>query len=38
MNENGFMSLEDARCKIEAWCIHYNQKRPPFCTEMDDPF
>lgn len=21
------MSLEDARCKIEAWCIHYNQSR-----------
>ncbi|WP_210497802.1 integrase core domain-containing protein, partial [Pantoea ananatis] len=26
--ENGFMSLEDARCKIEAWRIHYNQRRP----------
>ncbi|WP_308317742.1 integrase core domain-containing protein, partial [Serratia marcescens] len=23
-----FMSLEDARCKIEAWRIHYNQRRP----------
>jgi len=22
------MSLEDARCKIEAWRIHYNQRRP----------
>ncbi|WP_423241992.1 integrase core domain-containing protein [Pantoea ananatis] len=21
------MSLEDARCKIEAWRIHYNQRR-----------
>ncbi|KFD24888.1 transposase [Yokenella regensburgei ATCC 49455] len=28
LNENGFMSLEDSRCKIEAWRIHYNQKRP----------
>ncbi|HBR2503507.1 MULTISPECIES: integrase core domain-containing protein [Klebsiella] len=22
------MFLEDARCKIEAWRIHYNQRRP----------
>ncbi|WP_371558854.1 IS3 family transposase [Pantoea sp. OXWO6B1] len=28
LNENGFMSLEDARSKIEAWRIHYNQRRP----------
>lgn len=28
LNESWFMSLEDARCKIEAWCIHYNQSRP----------
>ncbi|HCB2860461.1 TPA: IS3 family transposase [Klebsiella aerogenes] len=28
LNENWFMSLEDARCKIEAWRIHYNEKRP----------
>ena len=27
LNENWFMSLEDARCKIEAWRIHYNQSR-----------
>ncbi|KAA0897345.1 transposase [Enterobacter hormaechei] len=27
-HENWFMSLEDARSKIEAWRIHYNQKRP----------
>lgn len=27
LNENGFMSLEDARCKIEAWRKHYNQSR-----------
>ncbi|WP_317983841.1 integrase core domain-containing protein [Kluyvera sichuanensis] len=26
--ERPFMSLEDARCKIEAWRIHYNQRRP----------
>ena len=28
LNENWFMSLGDARCKIEAWRIHYNQRRP----------
>ncbi len=28
LNENWFMFLEDALCKIEAWCIHYNQSRP----------
>lgn len=28
LNENWFMSLEDARCKIEAWRIHCNQRRP----------
>ncbi|MEE4611550.1 IS3 family transposase [Serratia marcescens] len=28
LNENWFMSLEDARCKIEAWRINYNQRRP----------
>jgi putative transposase len=27
MNENRFMSLADARCKIEVWRIHYNQRR-----------
>jgi len=26
--ENWFISMEDARCKIEAWHIHYNQSRP----------
>lgn len=28
LNENWFMSLEDARCKIGAWRIHYNQRHP----------
>ncbi|WP_411706441.1 integrase core domain-containing protein [Edaphovirga cremea] len=28
LNENWFMSLEDARCKIEAWRLHYNQRHP----------
>ena len=28
LNENGFMSLDDARCKIEAWRVFYNQSRP----------
>ncbi|MCU6349117.1 transposase [Enterobacter quasiroggenkampii] len=26
LNESRFMSLQDARCKIEAWRIHYNQR------------
>ncbi|MGY0148193.1 integrase core domain-containing protein [Edwardsiella tarda] len=34
LNENWFMSLEDARCKIEAWRIHYNQG---FSLGLDDP-
>lgn len=29
-NENWFMSLEDARYIIEAWRIHYNQRRPHY--------
>jgi len=28
LNENWFMLLEDAQCKIEAWRILYNQRRP----------
>lgn len=28
LNENWFMPLEDARSKIEAWRIHYNQSCP----------
>ncbi|WP_420799056.1 integrase core domain-containing protein [Klebsiella pasteurii] len=28
LNENWFMYLEDARYKIEAWRVHYNQRRP----------
>jgi transposase InsO family protein len=36
LNENEFMSLEDVRCKIEAWRIHNNQSRLPFCTGLDD--
>jgi len=28
LNESWFMSREDARSKIEAWRIHYNQSRP----------
>ncbi len=25
LNENWFMSIEDAREKVEAWCRHYNE-------------
>ncbi|WP_371824687.1 integrase core domain-containing protein [Pantoea sp. B270] len=28
MKGNGFMSMEDARCKIGAWRIHYRPSRP----------
>jgi putative transposase len=28
LNENWFLSLEDAREKVEVWRIHYNQDRP----------
>ncbi|BEH97496.1 hypothetical protein KB20921_02230 [Edwardsiella ictaluri] len=28
LNENGFISLEDARCKIETCRIHDNQRHP----------
>ena len=27
LNENWFKSLDDERCKIKAWRIHYNQRR-----------
>ncbi|HHG2016388.1 TPA: integrase core domain-containing protein [Klebsiella pneumoniae] len=28
MNKDWYMSLEVAWCRIEAWRIHYNQRRP----------
>lgn len=28
LNTNWFLSLEDARHKIEAWLAHYNVSRP----------
>ena len=28
LNTNWFLSLDDARCKIEAWRRHYNESRP----------
>jgi len=31
LNENGFISLEDARSKIKAWRVHYNQRPPILC-------
>ena len=37
LNENWFMSLEDARCKIEAWRIHYNQRRPHSALDWMTP-
>jgi len=28
LNENWFLSLEDAREKVEIWRLHYNGERP----------
>jgi putative transposase len=28
LNTNQFLSINDARCKIEAWRIDYNELRP----------
>jgi putative transposase len=28
LNAHWFLSLEDARCKMEAWCKYYNEERP----------
>ncbi|WP_145033296.1 integrase core domain-containing protein [Pantoea ananatis] len=37
LKENWFMSQEDARCKIEAWRIHYNQRRPHYALGWMTP-
>jgi len=37
LKENWFMSLEDARCKIEAWRILYNQRCPHFALGWMTP-
>ena len=34
LNENRFLSLEDARSKIETWRRHYNDQRP-HCSLVD---
>jgi putative transposase len=28
LNTNQFLSIDDARCKIEAWWVDYNHHRP----------
>jgi putative transposase len=28
LNENWFLSLDDAREKVEEWRLHYNRERP----------
>jgi transposase InsO family protein len=33
LNVNWFLSLEDARGKIEAWRRHYNETRPHSALE-----
>ncbi len=33
LNENWFLSLEDAREKVEAWRVHYNTDRPHSALE-----
>lgn len=30
--------LDDARGKIEAWCIHYNQRRPHSALGQMTPY
>ncbi len=37
LNENWSMPLEDARCKIESWRIHYNQRRPHLALDWMTP-
>lgn len=37
LNENGFISLEDEWCKIEALRIHKNQQRPHFALGWMTP-
>ncbi len=32
LNENWFLSLEDAREKIESWRCDYNEQRPHSCV------
>jgi transposase InsO family protein len=36
LNVMQFMSLDDARAKIEAWRVDYNQRRPPQLTGPPD--
>jgi putative transposase len=37
LNEHWFMSLEDARDKIEAWRRHYNESRPHSALDWRTP-
>lgn len=37
LNEHWFLSLADARSKIEAWRRFYNEERPPQCNGMEKP-
>lgn len=38
LNEHWFLSLRDARSKIEAWRRFYNEERPPpHCTGVENP-
>jgi putative transposase len=36
LNANQFLSIDDARCKIEAWWVDYNHHRPPQLTGSTD--
>lgn len=37
LNEHWFMSLEDAKDKIEAWRRHYNEGRPHSALDWHTP-
>ncbi|WP_394521727.1 integrase core domain-containing protein [Pantoea sp. SGAir0184] len=37
LNRNGFMFIKDARCKFEAWRIHYNHSHPPSAPGLMTP-
>jgi len=37
LNEHWFMSLQDARNKIEAWRYFYNEERPQSALDWETP-
>ena len=37
LNVNEFVSIDEARQRIEAWRVDYNEHRPPWRTRPSDP-